>query len=574
MILVKARKSSRLVEKRVWVKHPKSGKPFQKTVWVLPGEQASDKPSVVQEDLFSTAEFDFAQKESPVVSDPETDDAKIATLIASATPESRSGIQAQVFGNHPQEVAKEPPFQYEPKDIDIPFFPRDIPALSKVIYAKDFSQVPPAHVSVFNKNTMLDQERPSWIPDIPIQNFEHNQWWIPIKENGDGTYDIKWQYSQSAYQSDYGLARVNLDVLVATLDYYSKRVAAERKRYYDAKDQELRSSNAKKLEAFDASHSHEQIARDPHLKRQRASIEARATGGRYRRTRYSMLPAHRMPYSQMAVYGVKTPRLRRSDLSGAWEQYRDLRSRIKQKALDMEIQREEWESSFGKGRETAYGDVGTNDTLLQTHGVMVKRQNGDEISQSEIGQISKAIDAVFSVYGDRSSMAQRYGLKISHAGNKSMHARKAAGIFFPAYHAIGVTAKDGEHQFGFTLAHEWAHFMDHYLGGDRRHFASDDYGSTAGAIASTFRENMAKPQKSDYQNRTCECFARALEQYFATKTGMADGYQADNNPSGNHPKQAVFEARVMPLIERFLRENDGLLKSVRNRMLLLVPFRR
>ena len=85
---------------------------------------------------------------------------------------------------------------------------------------------------------------------------------------------------------------------------------------------------------------------------------------------------------------------------------------------------------------------------------------------------------------------------------------------------------------------------------------------------------MAKPQKSDYQNRTCECFARAIEQYFATKTGMADGYQADNNPSGNHPQQAVFEARVMPLIERFLCENDGLLKSVRNRMVLLVPFRR
>ena len=156
MILVKARKSSRLVEKRVWVKHPKSGKPFQRTVWVLPGEQASDKPSVVQEDLFSTAEFDFAQKESPVVPDPETDDAKIATLIASATPENRSGIQAQVFGNHPQEVAKEPPFQYEPKDINIPFFPRDIPALSKVTYAKDFSQVPPAHVSVFNKKWSED----------------------------------------------------------------------------------------------------------------------------------------------------------------------------------------------------------------------------------------------------------------------------------------------------------------------------------------------------------------------------------------------------------------------------------
>ena len=48
MILVKARKSSRRVEKRLWVKYPKSGKPFQKTVWVLPGEANRLWPSAVE----------------------------------------------------------------------------------------------------------------------------------------------------------------------------------------------------------------------------------------------------------------------------------------------------------------------------------------------------------------------------------------------------------------------------------------------------------------------------------------------------------------------------------------------
>lgn len=574
LLLIKARKSGRLVEKKVWVKHPKTGKPFQKTVWVLPGEEKSDKPSAVQEDLFSAAEFDFEQKEAPSVPEPETDDDAISDLIASATPETRSEVQAQIFGNDPQEASEEPPFQYEPKDADIPFFPYDVPARSEVVYAKDFSDVPPIHVKVFDKKTILDQERPSWIPDIPIKNFKRKHWWVPIKDNGDGTYDIKWQYRGDNYQSDFGVARVNLDVLVATLDYYSKRVAAEQKEYYDAKDQALREKNAKKLEEFDAKYSQEEIARDPRLQRQRKQYEAWAREGRYRRSRYSMLPDNKMTYDQMAVYGVNTSSFARSGRKEAWDQYRDLRSLIKQKASDMEIQREEWESSFGKGRETSYGDINTNDALLETHGVMVKRQNGDQITEDEIDQIKSAIDSVFSVYGDRSSMARNYGLKISHSGDKLMHARKALGIFFPAYHAIGVTAKGGDNQFGFTLSHEWAHFMDHYLGGDTRHFASDDYNSSAGQIAREFRENMAKSQKSDYQNRTCECFARAFEQYFATKTGMAVEYQRSNNSSGNHPEQHVFEKRIVPLIERFLKENDGLLKSMNERMMLLVPFRR
>lgn len=572
LLLIKARKNARLVEKKVWVKHPKTGKPFQKTVWVLPGEEKSDQPSAVQEDLFSAAEFDFEQKEAPSVPEPETNDNVISDLISSATPETRSEVQAQIFGNDPEEAAEEPPFQYEPKDVDIPFFPRDVQTLATVVYAKDFSDVPPARVRLFDKKTILDQERPSWVPDIHIQNFREKHWWLPIKDNGDGTYDIKWRDYTNNISADHGIARVNLDVLVATLDYYSKRVAAEQKEHYDAKDQELREKSAKKLEEFDAKYSPEEIARDPRLQRQRKSYEDWAREGRYRRKRYSMIPDSKMTWKQLEVYGVSPSSFVRSGREKAWDQYKGLRSIIKQKALDMGIQQEEWEASFGKGRETSYGDTNTNDALLNTHGVMVKRQNGDEISEDEIDQIKSAIDGVFSVYGDRSSMARNYGLKISHSGDKLMHARKALGIFFPAYHAIGVTAKGGDNQFGFTLSHEWAHFMDHYLGGDRRHFASDDYNSSAGQIAREFRENMAKSQKSDYQNRTCECFARAFEQYFATKTGMAAEYQMSNNSSGNHPEQQVFEKRVVPLIERFLKENDGLLKSLRT--MLLVPFRR
>ena len=561
MILVKARRPARLVEKKVWVKHPKTGKPFQKTVWVLPGEEKSGRPTAVQEDLFSAEELASERKEALSVPEPETNDDAISDLIASVTPENRAEIQAKIFGNDPGEAKEEPPFHYEPEDVNIPFFPHPVPAGSEIVYAKNFSDVPPIHVKVFNKKTILNQERPSWIPDIPIEIFKTKHWWVPIKDNGDGTYDIKWQYRKGAYKADFGVARINLEVLVATLDYYSKRAAAEEKEDYDAREKDLKVEYTKKLAKFDAEHSKEEIARDPRLRGRRRFYE-NLVRKKKSRPRHLMVPDRKMSYEQMAVYESGNTRSNWGSRQEAWGRYKDLRSIIKQKASDMEMQRIEWESSFGKGRETAYGNSNTNDALLEPYGVMVKRQNGDEITEGEIDQIRSAIDKVFSVYGDRSSMARSYGLKISHSGDKLMHACKFGGVFFPAYHAIGVTAKHGDDQFGFTLAHEWAHFMDSYLGGKARFFASDNYNSTAGTIARTFRKNMMESQKSEYQNRTCECFARAFEQYFATKTGMAADYHKDNNETGNHPEQHVFEEKVVPLIERFLRENDGLLKSI------------
>ena len=204
--------------------------------------------------------------------------------------------------------------------------------------------------------------------------------------------------------------------------------------------------------------------------------------------------------------------------------------------------------------------------MLKDYGVRVKRQNGDEINKQEINQLKDSLDLVYSVFGNRKEMSEKFKLKISHAGEKRMHARKAVGLFIPSYNAIGVTFKDnlsGQ----ITLAHEYAHFMDYWVGKkNKMNFDSDKEGNLANQIAKTFRDNMNKIQSSNYQNRTCECFARAFEQYFDNKV---NGDKAMNHLELNQVPNKVFNEKIEPLIKQYLSENEEFLKSIESNLLIL-----
>jgi hypothetical protein len=251
----------------------------------------------------------------------------------------------------------------------------------------------------------------------------------------------------------------------------------------------------------------------------------------------------------------------------AYQEFIQTKQLLEYKANDMEIQREENGSSYDKGRETSYGDSNTEDDLLHSHGVKIKAQNGKGLRVDQKDQIKDHLNKVYESFGNRASMSKQFGLKISHSGEKLMHARKALGLYVPSMKAIGVSNDPLAGKFGFTLAHEFAHFIDNYVGKQRgRHFASDDYSSTAGRIASIFRENMNKKSDSNYMNRTCECFARALEQYHAMKHEGEDAikYQSHGIPyhkDDNQVSKEKFNTLVKPIIEQFLSENDHLLKS-------------
>jgi hypothetical protein len=278
-----------------------------------------------------------------------------------------------------------------------------------------------------------------------------------------------------------------------------------------------------------------------------------------------MIGSNKMSYSQDALMGSMMSRVGwgRSASGSPWKEYMEMRNDVKQKQSDMGMQYEEYLSTYSKGHDTAYGDSNTNPNLFENYGVMVKRQNGSDINETEIHEIKIALDDLFDVFGNRSSMAKSFGLKISHSGDKKMHARNASGLFIPSMKAMGVTAQEGQKGTGMILAHEWGHFMDYYVGTKgNQHYFSDDPQSTAGQIANIFRKTMSKSQSGDYQNRTCECFARSMEQYWAIKTNNTDILASWDK--GNHPTNEVFKDKIMPLIDKFMAENNEVLKSMLN----------
>lgn len=211
----------------------------------------------------------------------------------------------------------------------------------------------------------------------------------------------------------------------------------------------------------------------------------------------------------------------------------------------------EIENSYSKGLETSYGDSNLNYSLLAEFGVLVKRQNGDQISEAEILEIKQGLDNSFKTLGLSAAVLKNFGLKISHSGSKRMFANKhAIGIFCRRFNAIGVcfdSQKTGES----ILAHELAHLVDHLAGKMFDYnYASDIQGGDASEIARIFRRHMNFVQLSDYQNRTCECFARALQQYF----DYCNGYPLNLDTNGNHVAKEVFQSKLAPLIEKFLTE--------------------
>ena len=99
------------------------------------------------------------------------------------------------------------------------------------------------------------------------------------------------------------------------------------------------------------------------------------------------------------------------------------------------------------------------------------------MDEGEAKWIQGKMDETYKAFGDRSSMAKNWDLTVSSAGEKRQHASKAIGLFIPAYNAIGVSAAFGDQKAGFTLSHEFAHFMDYYMAekeGNKRKFVSHD----------------------------------------------------------------------------------------------------
>lgn len=473
----------------------------------------------------------------------------------------------------------------------------------EVIHALDYSFVKPSDIQLVDPDTILEKPKPYWCPDINEKAFtgykDDKFVFDYIKLDDDriilalNGYKDKGKtdsfYDKTNAKDEYAV--ISLDQLVGISDYYTKKrkanIAADKVTGIERNLELVRKMDDIKLTAYKAfaytrlsakqkqKYSPEQWeVLDKESKIQEIPSMANPVISIPSAKRIKQLADDTMFGSNFRMYKRFTDNNYVVPTNGRFNpfeqvamDYQSIREAIKWKRQDLEIQREENHGSYEKGSETSYGSSGTKDTILNSHGVMIKSQNGKEVSLNQTEQIKTALTEVYNSFGDRSKLAKNANLRISHSGDKLMYARKALGLYVPSMNAIGVSDNQEHGKFGFTLAHEFAHFIDNSVGKKQgRNYASDDYNSSAGKIATQFRKNMNVASESGYVNRTCECFARAMEQYHAMKTVGEDAIKSKvsglaYHKSPEHVSKETFNATIKPLIEQFFKENDHLLKA-------------
>jgi hypothetical protein len=401
----------------------------------------------------------------------------------------------------------------------------------------DYSAFPANRIYVAHEKTILKSGAPPWIPPFSQDFMRSNAFMPAVIKDRDA-------YLMAASPNFSKMCRLSLDGLAATIDYYTKYQKALNNEEAKATHARLLTEAREWLEAHKTTNN----GSDFH-KRYYESIVKGEYKIKVKPVR--LLSPSRMTHSQMKLFidnGLKKHEV--------WDAYRIIKEEVRQKMLDMSCQIEDLQSSYAKGTETSYGDKNTNASLKETYGVLVKRQNGDPINQREINEIAAALDKIRPVFGDLKNISEEYGLKISHAGKKNMFARKAVGIFFDVHRAIGVSFADANTDF-LVLAHEYAHFLDSQAGKKRDHFfASDKPGVPENAIAKEFRAVMNKKESrtgnSKYLNRTCECFARAMEQFAAYRIAPEQyKHYCKREAYAGHE---AFTQKIIPLVESLTRE--------------------
>ncbi len=436
----------------------------------------------------------------------------------------------------------------------------------------DYTKVEPDKIYLANRKTILDLNYPSYLPPVHIRRSA--QYDIPAFKIKDNEYLI---HESDEMRSDENgnlhnprTYRVSLDVYAALVNYHLEFDRATFAAVAQRNEEE-------RLRAVESGAKEYHAIREGSIPVLPDKLDVNLLPSTYTN---KYLQIENKP-SRVALKSTKSKRMsfepyyfirdmaieNGSKLSkaGIFGIHRECIDDVNQKLLDMELQKADFESSWTKGRETSYGDSNLDDSLLGEYGVRIKRQNGERINIKEIEQLKQAIEQVYSVYGDVSVVARNFGLKVSHAGNMRMHASKYAGLFSSYHNAIGVSFADGTNQASLTAVHEYAHFLDHLSGKEHNAWHSSDIpGSLENKIAIEFRGNM-NTAKGEYWNRTCECFARAIEEYaqiaMIRESEGIDGFSLSSLENVNikisrpaNVNYSSFQKHIEPLVLKLLEQ--------------------
>lgn len=455
--------------------------------------------------------------------------------------------------------------ELEAEDIELKeysFTPKEI--WINGITVLDYTEVENDKVFLCNKKDILDKPRPSWIPELDSKGLAIDKFLpICVKDFSDGNYFVQSKiytgerdtkgvpiYKKQIY-------KMSPDVLAATVDYYLKRKRAELKTEGSSEKVSLpRGMNSMPTSRYNEISKLCLLCDVPSLKYK--NVDKSITDKAFEMKGKS--PGKLYQIQNNVVF---------------LEQWQPLLENIKGKRLDMNYQKQDYIDSYSKAVETAYGDSKTFNNLYNDFGVKIKKQNGTNFSKPEIEKLSETLKKVYAHYGNLSELAGEYGLKISYADNCMQFARKAIGLYFSYHNAIGISFFNEEKQLSVaginhlpdvTLVHEVAHWLDSQKGKESHNFfASDKYGTLENQIATKFKEEIKLREKSnksatrigkadeihlgEYWHRTCECFARAMEQYYALKQGI------DLSEEIAYARKDNFEEDFIPLIEELMEEN-------------------
>jgi SAM-dependent methyltransferase len=409
-----------------------------------------------------------------------------------------------------------------------------------VIGSFDYTRCLAKDVLLVAERDILTAARPEYIPPLDEDALRKIGFMPPVMREGENFRIFGWA-DRGGEKSEF---LVTPEIFAATVDYYLKRQRA-RARQYAAEYNEKRRVQAAEALARPEKYSAAQLAAA-------RSVIAGESAYLRKAERVVLTGENRMAHEQLRLY-----RDAGLDRAAAFAAHRSLHRELRQKMADMQSQMVDLEKAYAKGAETAYGEGGTSGALLAGYGVKVKRQNGTVINAAETAEIRAALAGVSSVFGDLSALSRGQGLKISYAGALDRQTRKNPGLYQHGRHTIGLSFGKQEDA-ALILAHESAHFLDAAAGADMGHFfASDKAGTPEAELASAFRRNIPYTvEKSNYWNRTCECFARAMEQYAGRK--LSPGRYAELCKMPGYCTDEAFTQDIAPLVEAVFAARAGL----------------
>ena len=425
----------------------------------------------------------------------------------------------------------------------------------------DYTGIEHNKVYLVNRKDILTNPRPSWIPEFDKDGLIADDFLPVCVKDSDGYYYVqsKLEKKDEVIEKAGGRShkreewecryyKMSLDLLSATIDYYLKYRREElRKQQYDARVSLPRSQKTITINRY------YDIA------------ELLRFCDKYK----DEIDVLTEKYKSQSFYNKGYVRQNQVIFKEQWQPLLDA---IKDKRLDLNLSKTEYIESHAKGRETAYGDTGCSDILKEQYGIRLKKQNGKPFQEKQIKRVKASLDKTFSFYGNIKSLADKENIKLSYADNCMQYCMKAIGVWAPYENTIGVSFFDDakqektagiNHTPDVTMIHETAHWLDSLKGRETENFfASDKEGTAENEIAKLYKSlvreknstrsslGSAKPKKlGEYWYRTCECFARAMEQTYAYSQGI------DLSKEAGYLSNDVFEKEILPKTNQLINEN-------------------